>query len=109
MPEGVPGLIDAAYDFHVDGDIEEATLTFSFNEGQSDDFYPVIYYIDTENQEMVKLEEQTIDWDAKTVTAKTTHFSSYAMLNEVEQEKAWRRQILTQEDIINTDASYAVR
>ncbi len=102
MPEGVPGLIDAAYDFHVDGEIEEATLTFHFTQEQSDDFYPVIYYIDTENQEMVQLEEQTIDWDAKTVTAKTTHFSYYSLLNEREQEKAWNIEILSSSDVMDT-------
>ena len=101
MPEEVSGLIDAAYDFHADGDIEEATLTFSFDEEQSDDFYPAIYYVDIENQEMEMLEDQVIDWDTKTVTAKTSHFSWYVVLNEKEQEKVWRRDIKSIGDTID--------
>lgn len=95
MPSEVPGLIDASYDFTASGDIEEATLIFSFPEHykKTDDFRPAIYYIDTENQEMIRLENQIIDWDNHTVTAKTTHFSKYSMLDEREQEKIWQRDI----------------
>ena len=64
MPEEVPGLLDAAYDFKADGEIQEAVLTFKFDDKyvQSEDFEPAIYYVDTENQELVLLEEQSIDW-----------------------------------------------
>ena len=97
MPEEVPGLLDAAYDFKADGEIQEAVLTFKFDDKyvQSEDFEPAIYYVDTENQELVLLEEQSIDWNNHTVTAKTTHFSKYSLLNKKDQKKAWEQNILS--------------
>ena len=103
IPEEGPGLLDASYDFEVDGEIEEATLTFHFDEtyAPSEEFEPAIYYVDTENQEMILLEDQDIDWINHTVTAKTKHFSKYVLLNKKQQEKAWKEEILSSGNIGN--------
>ncbi|EFM39529.1 hypothetical protein HMPREF0379_0686 [[Eubacterium] yurii subsp. margaretiae ATCC 43715] len=91
MNEDVPGFLDAMYDFTASGDIEEAILTFKFDEKykKTDNFEPAIYYIDTKNQEMVLLETQVIDWDKHTVTVKVNHFSNYSLVEKNLQAKAW--------------------
>lgn len=91
MNEDVPGFLDAMYDFTASGDIEEAILTFKFDEKykKTDNFDPAIYYIDTQNQEMVLLENQVIDWDKHTVTVKVNHFSNYSLVEKNMQAKAW--------------------
>ena len=91
MNEDVPGFLDAMYDFTASGDIEEAILTFKFDEKykKTDNFDPAIYYIDTQNQEMVLLENQVIDWDKHTVTVKVNHFSNYSLVEKNLQAKAW--------------------
>ena len=91
MNEDVPGFLDAMYDFTESGDIEEAILTFKFDEKykKTDNFDPAIYYIDTQNQEMVLLENQVIDWDKHTVTVKVNHFSNYSLVEKNMQAKAW--------------------
>ena len=91
MNEDVPGFLDAMYDFTASGDIEEAILTFKFDEKykKTDNFDPAIYYIDTQNQEMVLLENQVIDWDKHTVTVKVNQFSNYSLVEKNLQAKAW--------------------
>ena len=91
MNEDVPGFLDAMYDFTASGDIEEAILTFKFDEKykKTDNFDPAIYYIDTQNQKMVLLENQVIDWDKHTVTVKVNHFSNYSLVEKNLQAKAW--------------------
>lgn len=90
MNEDVPGFLDAMYDFTASGDIEEAILTFKFDEKykKTDNFDPAIYYIDTQNQEMVLLKNQVIDWDKHTVTVKVNHFSNYSLVEKNLQAKA---------------------
>ena len=75
----------------LDGSFDEATLVFSYDESLgkvSDQFQPRIYYFDEENKMFEELANQTVE-DGK-VTAVTTHFSTYVLLNKVEFDKVFK-------------------
>ena len=80
----MPGFIGNGFDFYVDCKFEEATMKYTFDESLLDieNFEPAVYYCDVVNQKMVLLEEQVVDLENCTVTAKTTHFSRYILLNK---------------------------
>lgn len=90
----VAGYLGDGFDFNLDGSFDEATLVFSYDESLgkvSDGFQPRIYYYDEENKMFEELANQTVE-DGK-VTAVTTHFSTYVLLNKVEFDKVWESNI----------------
>lgn len=98
LPSIMPGYIGNGYDFYVDCEFDEATMKFTFDKDllEIEDFEPAVYYCDIVNQEMVLLPDQIVDMENCTVTAKTTHFSRYILLNKTEFSKVW------DEDFINS-------
>ena len=94
-PKEMPGLIGAAYKFQAAGEINEASLTFYYPKelNEKEDFDPAIYFIDTENQVMTELADQTVDREQGMVRADTGHFSMYALVDKSEQAKAWAVEI----------------
>jgi|GEM_PF-1996275 len=103
FPEEMPGYMGGCYEFNVDGDFEEAVINFEFDESllEDDDFDPVIYYFDEEEQELEAL-ETTIDGNvASTVTE---HFSKYILLNRKIYEYAFEWQDIWSTDVyLNTE------
>lgn len=104
----LPGYMGYAYDFTVEGEFDKATLTFEYNTevyGEPDeDFQPRIYYVNEETQLYEELENQTVE-NGK-VTAETTHFSTYIMLNKVAFDKVWNSDIKpTDMEDVNSDVS----
>lgn len=91
LPSIMPGYIGNGYDFYVDCEFDEATMKFTFDNDllEIEDFEPAVYYCDIVNQEMVLLPDQIVDMENCTVTAKTTHFSRYILLNKTEFSKVW--------------------
>ena len=98
LPNIMPGYIGNGYDFYVDCEFDEVTMKFTFDDEllEIEDFEPAVYYCDIVNQEMVLLPNQVFDMENCTVTAQTTHFSRYILLNKTEFSKVW------DEDFINT-------
>ena len=88
FPEEIPGYLGGAYDFSVDGTFESATLIFEFDKSLvgSEKFDPVIYYYNEEEQLFEPLETTVV---GNVASAKTTHFSSYILLNRVVWEGAF--------------------
>ena len=80
FPEDMPGYIGGAYDFKVEGEFDQATLSFEFDEALLDEenFDPVIFYF---NEEWQSLEELETKVEGNVATAETTHFSKYILLN----------------------------
>lgn len=97
---GIPGYLGSVYDFSVDGEIESATLKFSYNRdvyGDPDeDFQPRIYYLNEETQLLEKLENQIVENGV--VIAHVSHFSRYLLLNEVDFDKVWETEIKPPKD-----------
>ncbi|MCD7775635.1 MAG: VWA domain-containing protein [Clostridiales bacterium] len=94
----VPGYLGDAYDFTVDGEITGAEITFNYDSSLGtigDDFQPRIYYYNEETKAFEELANQTVE-EGK-VTATTTHFSTYILLNKVEFDKVWETEIKTPE------------
>jgi hypothetical protein len=88
FPSGMPGYVDNGYEFAVDGEFDEAEVAFRFDESLAKpDFKPAIYTFDEDAQRLVKLDDQQIV--GNTVTARTTHFSKYILLNSIEFDNAW--------------------
>ena len=94
ISEAIPGYLGRAYDFSIDGGISSAELTFEYNTELGvigDDFQPRIYYFNDETGCLEELENQTVV-NGK-VSAETTHFSTYILLNKVEFDKVWEAEI----------------
>ena len=80
FPEGMPGYIGGAYDFNVDGTFDKATISFEFDAGLlgNEDFDPIIYYFNEEEQE---LEELQTNLNGNVASAVVNHFSKYILVN----------------------------
>ncbi len=90
----IPGYLGNAYDFTVDGDISSAILTFEYDSSigiVGEDFQPRIYYFNEESKEFEELENQVVE-NGK-VVATTPHFSTYILLNKVEFDEIWNKEI----------------
>lgn len=80
FPENMPGYIGGAYDFHVDGTFDTATIKFEFDKEllKDESFDPVIYYF---NEEAQLLEELNTTVEGNVASAEVTHFSKYILIN----------------------------
>lgn len=80
FPEDMPGYLGGAYDFHVDGEFDTATIQFEFKEEllQDDSFDPVIYYF---NEDTQLLEELNTTVTGNVASTQVTHFSKYILIN----------------------------
>lgn len=90
----VAGYLGDAYDFKLDGKFKSAKLTFKYDTSLGtigDDFQPRIYYFNEETKLFEELKNQTVKNGE--VTAETTHFSTYILLNRVEFNKVWDEEI----------------
>lgn len=87
FPSEMPGYLGHAYSFNVDGDFNEATISFKFDADAIDaDSQPTIYYFNENEQ---KLEELPTLISGNTASATTTHFSTYILLDKTEFDKVW--------------------
>ena len=86
--ETVPGYIGSPFNFKIDGDFESATISFEFDEAllANENFVPTIYYFNDETQ---FLEELPTTVEGNVASTKTTHFSTYVLLEKSSYEDAW--------------------
>lgn len=110
LPSNMPGYIGAGYDFYLDGTFDEATLSFRCDPElfMKSNFEPAIYYCDEENQEMILLENQSIDKRSGTISAQITHFSKYILLNKKEFEDVWLQDIKMPNESNTTNKSLVI-
>ncbi len=83
------GYLGYAYEVHTNGVLENATLSFSYDQrlGElSETFIPCIYYYDEAKNELIELENQHVENGI--VVASTNHFSIYTILNKYLVEAA---------------------
>lgn len=95
----IPGYMGPAYNFSSDGNFSSAQISFKYDESIGvigDDFQPRIYYVNEETGELEELEDQSVENGA--VTASVEHFSTYILLNKIEYEKIWNKDIKTPTD-----------
>lgn len=94
LSAAIPGYLGTAYDFSVNGEFSEATITFEYDTSLgtiSETFQPRIYYFNEEDGTFEELENQTVT-DGK-VSATVSHFSKYILLNKVAFDKVWETEI----------------
>lgn len=92
----VPGYLGVAYDFTINGEISNAELVFNYDTSLGElgeNFQPRIYYCNEKTKMFEELPNQKVE-NGK-VTATTTHFSTYILLNKVEFDKVWETEIKT--------------
>ncbi len=90
----IAGYLGSAYDFSASGEIVSAEITFEYDTSLGEvgeDFQPRIYYFNEDSNEFEELENQRVE-NGK-VTATTSHFSTYILLNKVEFDKVWNEDI----------------
>lgn len=87
LTDDIPGYIGNAYDFVINGDFDEATISFEIPEELFEDpeFIPAIYYFNEDSQCFEELADQTLVGNV--ISAKTTHFSKYIVLAKNVYEK----------------------
>lgn len=91
FPEDMPGYIGGAYDFHVDGTFDTATIQFEFDKEllKYESFDPVIYYF---NEETQLLEELKTTVTGNIASTQVTHFSKYILINRKVYQDAFQWQ-----------------
>lgn len=91
FPEDMPGYIGGAYDFHVDGTFDTATIQFEFDKEllKDESFDPVIYYF---NEETQLLEELKTTVTGNIASTQVTHFSKYILINRKVYQDAFQWQ-----------------
>lgn len=84
----IPGYVGEAYDFNVDGSFDSATINFEFDSQllEDEDFEPIIYYFNEEEQ---KLEAVETDINGNIASAVVEHFSTYILINRIVFEKSF--------------------
>lgn len=90
----IAGYLGSAYEFNIDGNFSRAELTFEYDTkigSIGKNFEPRIYYMDNATGKLTELENQRVE-NGK-VTAITTHFSTYILLNKIEYDKVWDSEI----------------
>lgn len=91
----LPGYLGDAYEFTVEGEFSQATLSFTYDTElygtPNEEFQPRIYYINEETGMYEELKNQVVENGV--VKVKTTHFSKYILLNKVEFDKIWEESI----------------
>lgn len=89
--ESIPGSLGQAYDFHVEGEFGQATISFTFDPALlPEDGVPVIYYYNEDTQTFEAQETTVSGHVASTVV---THFSTYILLNKTAFDQVWDSQI----------------
>ncbi len=91
----IDGAIGVPVDISTKGSFDEAELIFEYNEDELGDSQAedlVICWIDYDNGEIVPL-DSTVDEANHTVSAATTHFSQYFLLDLRAYRKMWRENI----------------
>ncbi|NQX46494.1 DUF3289 family protein [Paenibacillus tritici] len=93
----IPGYIDQGYNFSINGSFEKATLSFELDASlmKAADFVPKIYYYNEESQLFEELPDQQTQGNV--VSAETTHFSKYILLNKTEYDTVWLYKFLYDE------------
>ncbi|MBO6206358.1 MAG: cellulose binding domain-containing protein [Lachnospiraceae bacterium] len=104
------GYMGQAYDFSTTGDMNNAELTFTYDERYIDeriinatDFCPTIYYFDSDNQDLIEVENQT--WIGNKVIAHLEHFSTYILADKSALEAFWNRPLeeISEPDMFETE------
>ena len=92
LDDTIPGYIGAAFDFRVEGDFDEAIISFAFDASLLSDpsFVPVIYYY---NEETQCLEELDTVQNGNVASTTVTHFSTYILLNKTAFDQVWSNEI----------------
>ena len=90
--KNLPGYLGCAYDFSVEGKFDTAVISFEFDEEflDAENFKPVIYYFNENNQRLEELETSVVN---NVASAKVTHFSTYILLNKTDFDKVWETEI----------------
>lgn len=91
----ISGYLGSGYDLLLDGECDNMMVTYHFDESflKEENFNPVIYHYNEEEQELVPIETQ---WDGKSsfVTAEITEFSTYLLLDKTKHDEAWEYEIM---------------
>lgn len=90
------GYLGAAFDFTTAGTLNQAELTFTYDEKRlgrdlvsQQSFCPTIYYYNEDTGILEEVEGQV--WKGNQVTAVLSHFSIYILANKADLEALWER------------------
>ncbi len=97
LSSDVAGLVGVPVEINCSSPFEEATLTFYYDSAalgnMAEENLAVLWYDETNNWYQILDEDSILDTSAKTVTYKTTHFSTYMLVDKSTWYEAWRENI----------------
>lgn len=97
MSSDVAGLVGVPVEITCSSHFEEATITFYYDsaalENTEEENLAVLWYDEANNWYQILDEDSIVDTSAKTVTYKTTHFSTYMLVDKSAWYEAWRENI----------------
>ena len=100
----VPGYMGYMYDISTAEEINNATLTFTYDEQRfgtiNSNFQPRVYYVNENDGTYEELANQMVE-NGK-VIVEVNHFSKYILLNSVEFNKIWEREIKLPNSNVNS-------
>ena len=89
----IPGAVSKPIDISlINDELISSTITFSYDDdalGDIDEKNLGIAWYDEENNEIIILDNVTVDTEKNTVSVKTTHFSKYILVNLSEWYEKW--------------------
>ncbi len=82
LNDTIPGYLGNAYDLSLNGNPNEAILSFDIDSKyfEDEEFAPAIYYWDSDNQTLTELPNQELN--GHTISVRLPHFSSYIVLDK---------------------------
>ena len=90
----IPGFLNTVYNISSDGSFDIAEVSFTIGSGvgtPSETFQPRIYYINEETGLLEEVSNQRIEGGK--IIAEVTHFSTYILLNKVDFDEVWSKDI----------------
>lgn len=97
LSSGVVGLIGVPIEITSDSKFDEATITFNYDDsmlGNTEEENLRVMWYDEENDFYEILEDSIVDLENNTISYKTTHFSTYLVVDSEEWYNVWEKSVI---------------
>ena len=97
LSSDVVGLVSVPVSIETNKSFDSAQITFYYNEnylnGINEDNLAVMWYDESNNWYQILDQDSVIDTENNTVSYKTTHFSTYMLVDKEQWYEAWKEDI----------------
>ena len=112
LSSDVVGLVSVPVSIETNKSFDSAQITFYYNEnylnGINEDNLAVMWYDESNNWYQILDQDSVIDTENNTVSYKTTHFSTYMLVDKEQWYEAWKEDISYRSDKNGEATNYDV-